>query len=165
VKHFFVVLFLSLCCACASAINNTLLYEEQTVTKDFDDYATLFVKDKKQWEIIKDHNSVLLKNKQKGNITTLLMKSIRLSGNLTNKNFAESLLIAQAFNGAEIESFSKTKLKNGKTSITKITQDDFTIVLTTISKNDVAYVFICMGTESKLTENDCNEILNLVHIK
>jgi hypothetical protein len=134
------------------------------MSKDFDEYATLFIP-LKNWNITRDDNSILFKNKQQGNVTTLFVKAIRLSGNISHKNFAESLMITQAFNGANVESFSKTKLKNGKISITEIVQDDFTILITTISKNDVGYVFVCMGTESKMTKKECSEIFSLVHIR
>lgn len=164
-KHFLITFFLLFLLACKPAVRiEALSYNEHYVDKSFDEYVTLFIS-QKNWRVTRDENSILFKNKQQGNITTLFVKAIRLSGNITHKNFAESLMITQAFNGANIESFSKTKLKNGKISNTEIVQDDFTILITTISKNDVGYVFVCMGTEGKMTAQECDEVFNLVHIR
>lgn len=164
-KHFLITFFLLFLLACKSVSTvEALSCDKHYMNKDFDEYATLFIS-QKNWRMTRDENSILFKNKQQGNITTLFVKAIRFSGDITHKNFAESLMITQAFNGANIESFSKTKLKNGKISNTEIVQDDFTILITTISKNDVGYVFVCMGTEAKMTAKECEKVFSLVHIR
>jgi hypothetical protein len=164
-SRLFITLIFILCISCtqqnSKIPNDSLISNIQEI-----DYAYAFISKLKNWNVVKDKKTALLKNKDINHpISTVMIKAVRLDNELTNENFADSLILMQVINGADINSFAKKKISNNnQVSFTEITQNDFSIIVKTITKNNVGYAFVCMGTQDSITVNECVKLFELVYI-
>lgn len=159
----FILLFLFSCTSYNANHEPRISYFDDNNT--YNEEAIVFL-NTQDWNVQKDSQSLLLTSKRKENIiSTIFVRALRLEGELNSMNFAEQLTIAQIINGADVSSFSKKTLKNGKISITEILQEKRVIYVKTVTKNNAGYVFVCMGKKSQYTIHHCNKLIDLIYIR